>query len=383
VRYTKEDIDFAWRLLHRRHEMDERETREWLRDRHHVALIDELAALRGRVEPGESGETGQEELARLHRAIRRRELVIAWRRAGAAAVVAGMVIASFILYSPRELPPATEIASSEEIHPGTVRARLLTGMEEIELNASTRSIENARVGGIENDSSSGLDYTRVATATEEQVFHTLKIPTGGFYRLTLPDGTRVWLNSESELHYPVPFTTDERVVTLRGEGYFEVARDVTRVFRVRLENAIVTVPSTSFNINAYGDDGRIYTTLVEGTLSVYSTGKGTETLLHADMQCALNMADGTTSVRKVEANRYRSWIDGRFVFESMNLQLIVRQLQRWYDFEVFFSDNEVKEYEFRGVIPRDMPFDTMLSIIAKTTNIQYEIKGRKVIISRR
>jgi ferric-dicitrate binding protein FerR (iron transport regulator) len=355
--------------------MDGQAVREWLRDERHAALIDELAALHERLGT-------PEELARPVRHARRG----AWRWRGvAAAVVVG--IAAFLLYTGRDREASPGATPGETIRPGTVKARLLLpGDEEVELDATTRTIASARVEGIENDSSRGLDYTRAVTLESpegEGSFNTLKIPTGGFYRLTLSDGTRVWLNSESELHFPVCFATGERVVSLRGEGYFDVARDERRAFRVQVGEMTVTVLGTSININAYRDDGHVYTTLLEGALSVRSTRRGEETLLRPGTQCVFNAADGTVALREVEAGRYRSWIEGRFVFDSMNLQQIMRQLQRWYDFSFYFRDQQVREYAFRGVIPRDMPFDTVLAMIAKTTNVKFEINGKQVTISRR
>ena len=156
-----------------------------------------------------------------------------------------------------------------------------------------------------------------------------------------------------------------------------------RPFIVRMNGAEVTVLGTSFNVNTYGDDGQIYTTLVNGSVRVSSMKNKQEEILKPGMQSVMNVQSGLLTVRKVDVEPYVAWREGRFVFRAMTLDLIMRQLQRWYDFEVFYQNSELKDYEFRGVIKRDMDLDKVLSVIKATTNVDFEVKGKVITIIKR
>ena len=173
------------------------------------------------------------------------------------------------------------------------------------------------------------------------------------------------------------------MVDLDGEAYFEVRKDSLRPFIVRVNGAEVTVLGTSFNVNTYGDDGLIYTTLVNGSVRILSEKNGQEEVLTPGMQGVMNIQTGQLTVREVDVESYVTWREGRFVFRTMTLDLIMRQLQRWYDFEVFYQNPELKEYEFRGVIKRDMDLDKVLSVIKATTNVDFEVKGKVITIIKR
>ena len=219
--------------------------------------------------------------------------------------------------------------------------------------------------------------------TKKAEYYTLNVPYGEKYSIVLPDGTKVFLNAASELKYPVEFMGDRRVVDLDGEAYFEVHKDNQRPFVVRTKGAEVCVLGTSFNVNTYGDDGRIYTTLVNGSVRVLSVKNGQEKVLTPGMQGVMNMQTGQLMVREVDVESYVAWREGRFVFRTMTLDLIMQQLQRWYDFEVFYQNLELKDYEFRGVIKRDMDLDKVLSVIKATTNVDFEVKGKVITIIKR
>ena len=229
----------------------------------------------------------------------------------------------------------------------------------------------------------GIVYEENGKGVVKEEYNKLVTPIGGEYRLTLSDGTKVFLNAASELKYPVEFMGDRRVVDLDGEAYFEVHKDNQRPFVVRTKGAEVCVLGTSFNVNTYGDDGRIYTTLVNGSVRVLSVKNGQEKVLTPGMQGVMNMQTGQLMVREVDVESYVAWREGRFVFRTMTLDLIMQQLQRWYDFEVFYQNLELKDYEFRGVIKRDMDLDKVLSVIKATTNVDFEVKGKVITIIKR
>jgi len=229
----------------------------------------------------------------------------------------------------------------------------------------------------------GIVYEENGTGGVREEYNTLSTPVGGEYALTLADGTKVYLNADSELKYPVEFLDGKRVVDLKGEAYFEVQRDSVHPFVVRVNGAEVQVLGTSFNINAYGDDGRMYTTLVNGSIRFFSGKSGQEKVLTPGMQSVMSLETGEFRLVEVDVEPYIAWRKGRFVFRSMTLDLLMRQLQRWYDFDVFYQNPDLKEYAFRGVINRDMELDKVLSVIAATTNVDFKVQGKVITIIKR
>ena len=232
-------------------------------------------------------------------------------------------------------------------------------------------------------SSQGIVYEEYGKGMVTEEYNKLTTPVGGEYSLVLSDGTKVFLNADSELKYPVEFSDGKRIVDLKGEAYFEVHKDSLRPFIVRMNGAEVTVLGTSFNVNTYEDDGQIYTTLVNGSVRVSSVKNGQAEVLKPGMQSVMDVQSGQLTVREVDVEPYVAWREGRFVFRAMTLDLIMRQLQRWYDFEVFYQNPELKDYEFRGVIKRDMDLDKVLSVIKVTTNVDFEVKGKVITIIKR
>ena len=184
-------------------------------------------------------------------------------------------------------------------------------------------------------------------------------------------------------NYPVEFLNGKRVVDLKGEAYFDVRKDSLHPFIVRVNGAEVQVLGTSFNINAYGDDGRMYTTLVDGSIRFSSEKSGQEEVLTPGMQSVMSLETGKFMLYEVDVEPYIAWRKGRFVFQSMTLDLLMRQLQRWYDFEVFYQNQDLKDYVFRGVINRDMELDRVLSVIAATTDVDFKVQGKVITIIKR
>lgn len=210
----------------------------------------------------------------------------------------------------------------------------------------------------------------------------LSTPKGGTYRVTLPDGTNVWLNAASALRYPAQFTEDTREVELDGEGYFEVAKDAHRPFLVKSKNQVVRVLGTVFNINAYPDEAQVTTTLVEGAVAVGSQTAITRSsvafvTLKPGQQAAFE--DGRIHVTEVDANDYVAWKDGRFVFYSEPLPLVIKKLERWYD--VSFEHQEFAAgIEFWGSLSRNLMLSEILEVIELNTPLTLKREGRRIII---
>ena len=383
--YKDDDIEFANRLLARREELNDEEVTTWLKEKDHVELLDEIAAIRQKLSGQSYGENGEEEFLYLEKSIydrKSRRMTLRWSIAASIILLVGLFVGRTI-NGVRDIHEEQELAKSV-MQPGTSKAILMMadGKEVVlEQGQNLNILLNERVRVA--TSSQGIVYEEYGKGMVTEEYNKLTTPVGGEYSLVLSDGTKVFLNADSELKYPVEFSDGKRIVDLKGEAYFEVHKDSLRPFIVRMNGAEVTVLGTSFNVNTYGDDGQIYTTLVNGSVRVSSMKNKQEEILKPGMQSVMNVQSGLLTVRKVDVEPYVAWREGRFVFRAMTLDLIMRQLQRWYDFEVFYQNSELKDYEFRGVIKRDMDLDKVLSVIKATTNVDFEVKGKVITIIKR
>ena len=383
--YKDDDIEFANRLLTRREELNDEEVTAWLKEKDHVELLDEIAAIRQKLSGQSYGENDEEEFLHLEKNIyeqKSRRMTLRWSIAASIILLVGLFVGRTI-NGVRDMHEEQELAKNV-MQPGTLKAVLMMadGKEVVlEQGQNLNILLNERVRVA--TSSQGIVYEEYGKGMVTEEYNKLTTPVGGEYSLVLSDGTKVFLNADSELKYPVEFSDGKRIVDLKGEAYFEVHKDSLRPFVVRVNGAEVTVLGTSFNVNTYGDDGQIYTTLVNGSVRVSSVKNGQAEVLKPGMQSVMDVQSGQLTVREVDVEPYVAWREGRFVFRAMTLDLIMRQLQRWYDFEVFYQNPELKDYEFRGVIKRDMDLDKVLSVIKVTTNVDFEVKGKVITIIKR
>ena len=383
--YKDDDIEFANRLLTRREELNDEEVTAWLKEKNHVELLDEIAAIRQKLSGQSYGENDEEEFLHLEKSIydqKSRRMTLRWSIAASIILLVGLFVGRTI-NGVRDMHEEQELAKNV-MQPGTSKAILMMadGKEVVlEQGQNLNILLNERVRVA--TSNRGIVYEEHGKGVVTEEYNKLTTPIGGEYSLVLSDGTKVFLNADSELKYPVEFSDGKRIVDLKGEAYFEVHKDSLRPFVVRMNGSEVTVLGTSFNVNTYGDDGQIYTTLVNGAVRVSSVKNGQAEVLKPGMQSVMDVQSGQLTVREVDVEPYVAWREGRFVFRAMTLDLIMRQLQRWYDFEVFYQNPELKDYEFRGVIKRDMDLDKVLSGIKVTTNVDFEVKGKVITIIKR
>ena len=203
-------------------------------------------------------------------------------------------------------------------------------------------------------------------------------PKGGEYTIMLADGTKVWVNAATEIRYPVKFAGKERRVRLEGEAYFEVVKNTEKPFIVEANGMEVKVYGTQFNVNTRRDD-QIQTTLVEGSVSVKPKGLA-EVMLKPNQQAVFNKLAGRVTVRDVDVLSYVAWQRGNCYFENKSIGEILDELSLWYDIQVFFVNNEVRNERFSGYLPRYEEINGLLSLIEKTSHVQFEIKGRVIIV---
>lgn len=274
--------------------------------------------------------------------------------------------------------PVAFTSNSPLLEPGHRQAILkLVNGERIELGAVTGDTLFIREEmTIQVDATKSVFYG--GDPMQEAGYNTITVPRGGEYHLVLGDGSVVWLNSDSELKFPAVFSGAQRKVFLKGEAYFDVVKNPSHPFIVQVADMEVKVLGTQFNVNVHREDGVFQTTLVCGKVRVSRIGHDDEVVLAPDQQALLK--DGHLAVRHVDASAYTAWRNGKFYFEAETLLEIVAQLERWYNVDFFFTREELKYYEFTGVIRRDYTANQILDIIAKTTNVGFEIKGHTILV---
>jgi transmembrane sensor len=216
------------------------------------------------------------------------------------------------------------------------------------------------------------------------LYNTLTTPRGGQYQLTLPDGTKVWLNAASSLTYPTAFTGNSRTVEMTGEAYFEVAHDKKRPFMVRVGGQTIEDIGTQFNVNAYTDEPAQVTTLLEGAVKVggHLLRPGEKaTVTGATVAGAITTRTrGIIVVTKGDPEGAVAWKNGLFDFTDAGLQTVMRQLSRWYNVDVTYEGN-IPPRQFTGMIGRSLTLDQVLKGLAKE-RVHYQIeKGNRLIIT--
>lgn len=238
---------------------------------------------------------------------------------------------------------------------------------------------NTRLDGaiIQSEDQGIVTVTKDSGSTEREAQNNqIIVPKGGEYKLILADGTRVWMNSLSELEFPSRFTGKERRIKLNGEAYFEVVKDKEKPFIVEMGDNEIKVLGTSFNINNY--DGSFVTTLVTGKVEIVIKKQGY--LLHPSMQ--LREENGKVTLSEVDTKEFVAWKDGWFVFNKQRLEEVLNILSRWYDVEINYKTPEVKDLHFTGTIRRHSDINEMLNFLEKTGAIKFTMQGRTVVISK-
>ncbi|WP_312332680.1 FecR family protein [Sphingobacterium sp.] len=190
----------------------------------------------------------------------------------------------------------------------------------------------------------------------------LATPLGGIYQITLPDGTKVWLNAGSSLKYPMSFAKNERRVRLEGEAFFEVTKDSARPFRVLSKGQEIEVLGTAFNVNAYPDNTAIKTTLVKGKVKLSNNNRYSEAIYLLPGQQSTNTNNGKIQLANVDTAPFTAWKEGLFYFDETPLSDALQQIGRWYNVEVKYK-GEVPQTHFYGRIKRSKPLRDVLDVL--------------------
>ena len=309
---------------------------------------------------------------------RKRRVLINMARVAAVALPFVIALVLYVGLN-REEEQMVRPSLASNILPGTSKAVLtLANGQMIPLGKEATDSTIITDGTQISASGSGVTYAS-GVESESVVYNKLEIPRGGEFCLTLSDGTRVWLNSETSIQYPVAFGAKERRVFVQGEAYFEVAKDAKKPFTVQFMSSSVTVLGTSFNIRAYPEEKRSQTTLAEGSVRIYSPGSSM--LLKPGEQAEVSALSGEMVKQEVEVKNFTSWKDGRFVFEQQPLEDIMRTLERWYDIRVIFKDEGAKRISLSGNMKRYGDFSQVMKMLQMTGDVRFELHGNDVYIT--
>lgn len=256
-----------------------------------------------------------------------------------------------------------------DVKPGTNRAYItLSNGQRLELD-STRNAISAIDGKLSYEDGSELS----GTLTE---YATINTPVGGEYRLTLPDGTKAWLNAASSLTYPVRFTGKDRTVEIAGEVFLEVTTDKQKPFVVQTGRQRIEVLGTEFNVRNYSD--KIITTLVRGRIALSETGSGERVILAPGDQASLS-ANGIR-VTQVNASDFTAWTNGIILNKDASLADMCRELERWYDVRFVFPKDFSNQERALISIDRTEMLSAVLASFEKTYHVQFTIKGKEVLV---
>jgi len=323
--------------------------------------------------------------AAVYPAIPVRRLGINFTMWAAAAILVILTGAVVYLYNKRQATtPVAKVDASlkNDVAPGGNKAVLTLA------NGATIDLDDASNGLVAQQGNAKvlkpgdgqLMYSPQEENNDEAAvsFNTLATPRSGQYQLVLPDGSKVWLNAESSIRYPVAFTGNERKVQITGEAYFEVAHNSKMPFVVEKGNVRVEVLGTHFNVNAYDDESAIKTTLLEG--KVKTSVNGQETILKPGEQVSVSHSSHLSQPIPVETEDVVAWKNGLFHFENAGIKKVMRQIARWYDVEVVYEGTTEKSDPMFVEISRNTRLSDVLKILEESGGVNFSIQGKKVIV---
>jgi transmembrane sensor len=302
-----------------------------------------------------------------------------WLYGTAASVI--LLIAAFGIYtiinSKQRRSSSIAKITQTEIQPGSSKATLtLSNGNVIDLvNAPNGLLKNDNGANINKSTDGEILYRDSGDINNTIVsYNILATPKGGQYKVQLPDGSRVWLNAASSLKYPTAFSGGERTVVLQGEGYFEVAKDKSKPFKVILaDESEVKVLGTHFNIMAYEEDKEV--TLLEGSVQI--TRDIDNQKLQPGQQGKIT-SQKIILLNDVDTEQVTGWKNGQFVFHNADIQTIMRQVARWYDVDVKYENNSTQH--FNATIQRKEPVLRLLNILEETGQIHFKIKNKFIYV---
>ncbi|HEY6504480.1 MAG TPA: FecR domain-containing protein [Chitinophagaceae bacterium] len=277
----------------------------------------------------------------------------------------------------------TEKISTDDIGPGGNKAILtLADGSTVDLTTAVNdTIAKQGNTSIVRVTDGQLTYKSFNEKPTNALYNSIATPRGGQYQLTLSDGSRVWLNAASSLHFPVVFTGTERLVEVTGEAYFEVAKNASMPFKVKIaDKAEVEVLGTHFNINAYSDEPTINTTLLEGKVKVTGLIRRDSRIISPGEQAQLKSDGEIITDKLANAEQFIAWKNGTFNFDSADLEMVLRQLARWYDVDIVF-EGPIPGKKFSGEMQRNLSISQVFKLLEKN-GVYCRMEGKKLIVAK-
>ena len=285
--------------------------------------------------------------------------VTLWMTFGKKENVAPLPVASKIIPAGEKKATLT-LADGTEVHVEEITAQIL---QEKGMNIEYRNGE--------------IVYHKSEEKTTEVVYNKLEVPRGGECMIKLDDGTKVWVNAETKLKYPVAFVGDRREVVLEGEAFFDVAKN-EKPFIVETSFGDVRVLGTAFGISAYASESESYTTLVRGKVSVEREGGEPVVILPGEQ--VVTSKDGKMIKQQVDVEEFVGWKDGIYVFKEKSLGEIMKTLERWYNISVDFQEKSLVDLPFTGNLKRYDDINVFFDALTRTGDMKYRVDGNHVIL---
>lgn len=285
--------------------------------------------------------------------------VTLWMTFGKKENVAPLPVASKIIPAGEKKATLT-LADGTEVHVEEITAQIL---QEKGMNIEYRNGE--------------IVYHKSEEKTTEVVYNKLEVPRGGECMIKLDDGTKVWVNAETKLKYPVAFVGDRREVVLEGEAFFDVAKN-EKPFIVKTSFGDVRVLGTAFGISAYASESESYTTLVRGKVSVEREGGEPVVILPGEQ--VVTSKDGKMIKQQVDVEEFVGWKDGIYVFKEKSLGEIMKTLERWYNISVDFQEKSLVDLPFTGNLKRYDDIYVFFDALTRTGDMKYRVEGNQVIL---
>lgn len=268
-----------------------------------------------------------------------------------------------------------------DVGPGGNKAilKLADGTSVVLDDAANGTIATQGNSTVQKLNNGELAYNNSAQRISVPLYNTISTPRGGQYSVMLPDGSRVWLNAESSLYFPTAFTGKERLVTLSGEAYFEIAHNTKMPFKVQVNDMTVEVLGTHFNIMGYDNEAVTHTTLLEGSVKVlHNNNEKSLVKLVPGQQATLKKGSGVFRVGDADVELVTAWKNGMFEFSGDEIQTIMRQIERWYDVDVQYA-GKIPEGHYSGSVGRENNLLKVLRIFEES-DLRFKIEGKKLTV---
>ena len=303
---------------------------------------------------------------------------------GVAASIAVLLIVTLFFFIREDKQVVSEKLVVSEIKPIQSKAMLvLSTGEQIQLTKSTQKIQEQDGSVLKIDSVMGVQYDALSTQrVEKPIYNKIVVPRGGEYFVTLSEGTKVWLDADSELEYPVFFSGDFREVKLKGNAYFCVTKKNDKPFVVRAGEFSLKVYGTEFNVNAY-DLQNIETVLVNGSIGFKANISTPERMMAPNELAVSDSRTGQSEIHQVDIYPYIAWKIHNIVFVNERLESIMEKMARWYDVTVFFQDESLKDLRFDCNMRRYADIRDLFFFLEKTSNARFALNGRTGVISKK